>query len=280
MKKWYLVIDVEKCENCNNCFLSCKDEHVDNDWPGYTASQPDHGMSWMRIERKERGQYPFIDVAYLPIPCMHCDSAPCIKAAKDGAIYKRPDGIVMIDPVKSKGQQNVIKACPYGAIGWNEDLQIPQKCTLCAHLLDDGWKETRCVQSCPTGALSMGLVEEPEMRKIIQTERLEFYQPGYKTNPCVYYKSLYRFTRCFIGGSVAVRVNGKDECAEGAKVTLFNATKEKIGECMTDNYGDFKFDNLEENSGKYTLRLTYKDYEIKSIEVDLKTSFYMGTVFL
>ncbi len=51
-------------------------------------------------------------------------------------------------------------------------------------------------------------------------------------------KSLYRFTRCFIGGSVAVRLNSKVECAEGAKVTLFNAADEKIGESMTDNYGD------------------------------------------
>jgi Fe-S-cluster-containing dehydrogenase component len=280
MKKWYLVIDVEKCENCNNCFLSCKDEHVGNDWPGYSAPQPNHGKSWINLYKKERGQYPFIDVAYLPSPCMHCDSAPCIKAAKDGAIYKRPDGIVMIDPVKSKGQKNVIKACPYDAIRWNEELQIPQKCTMCAHLLDDGWKKTRCVQSCPTGALSIRHGEEAEMTEIINTEKLEVYQPEHKTRPRVYYKNLYRFTWCFVGGSVAVRVNGRDECAEGVKVTLFNATQEKIGECLTDNYGDFKFDNLEENSGKYTVRITYTGYEIKSIEVDLKKSLYTGVIFL
>jgi len=138
MKKWYLVIDVEKCENCNNCFLSCKDEHVDNDWPGYSAPQPNRGQKWINIHGKERGQYPFIDVAYLPVPCMHCANAPCIKAAKDGAIYKRPDGIIIIDPVKAKGQKKVINACPYGAIWWNEELEAPQKCTFCAHLLDDG----------------------------------------------------------------------------------------------------------------------------------------------
>jgi Fe-S-cluster-containing dehydrogenase component len=280
MKKWYMIIDVEKCENCHNCFLSCRDEYVGNDWPGYSAPQPNRGQSWIKIEGKERGQYPFIDVAYLPIPCMHCDSAPCMKAARGGAIYKRPDGIVMIDPVKSKGQQDVIKACPYGAISWNEELQIPQKCTLCAHLLDDGWEKTRCVQSCPTGALSIRHVEEPEMRKIIQSEKLEFYQPSYKTNPGIYYKNLYRFTRCFIGGSVAVRVNGKDECAEGAKVTLFNAAHEKMGECMTDPYGDFKFDNLEENSGRHTLRIDYTGYDPKTLEVDLKKSLNAGVIFL
>ena len=280
MKKWYLVIDVEKCENCNNCFLSCKDEHVDNDWPGYSAPQPSHGQSWIRIRGKERGQYPFIDVAYLPVPCMHCDNAPCIKAAKGGAIYKRPDNIVVIDPTKAKGQRNVVEACPYGAIGWNEKLDLPQKCTLCAHLLDEGWEKTRCVQSCPTGALSMRHVTDAEMQGIIKTEKLEIYQPEHQTRPRVYYKNLYRFIRCFIGGSIAVRKNGKEECAEGAKVALFNAVNEKIGDCITDNYGDFKFDNLEENGGKHTLEIVYTGYATKIVEVDLKQSVSIGTVFL
>jgi Fe-S-cluster-containing dehydrogenase component len=280
MGKWSLIIDVEKCENCNNSFLSCKGEYVGNDWPGYSAPQPNHGKSWINIYKNERGQYSFIDVAYLPTPCMHCDNASCIKAAQDGAIYKRPDGIVLIDPVKSRGQKNIIKACPYGAIRWNDDLQIPQKCTLCAHLLDNGWGKTRCVQSCPTGALNIHHTEDAEMKKIAKTEELEVYQPEYKTNPRVYYKNLYRFTRCFIGGSVAVKVNGRDECAEGAKVVLFNAANEKSAECITDNYGDFKFDNLEENSGKYVLRIAYTSYDAKAIEVDLKKSLNAGTIFL
>lgn len=280
MNKWYLVIDIERCENCNNCFLSCKDEHVDNHWPGYAAPQPGRGQSWITLHRRERGQYPFIDVAYLPVPCMHCDKAQCIKAAKDGGIYKRPDGVVIIDPVKSKGQKDVIKACPYDAIRWNEELQIPQKCTLCAHLLDEGWKKTRCVQSCPTGALSMRHVEEAEMKKIIEAEKLEIYRSEYRTTPRVYYKNLYRFTRCFIGGSVAVRANGKEECAEAANVTLLNGAGNRIGDCVTDNYGDFKFDDLEENSGKYTLRITHTGYDIKTIEVELKKSVYTGVIFL
>ncbi len=280
MKKWNLVIDVERCENCNNCFLSCKDEYINNDWPGYSAPQPDRGKSWINVEGKERGQYPFIDVAYLPIPCMHCDNAPCIKASRNGAIHKRPDGIVMIDPIKSKGQKDVIKACPSGVITWNEKLQIPQKCTLCAHLLDDGWEKSRCVQSCPTGALSMRHDEDAVMKRVIDAEKLEVYQPQYKTEPRIYYKNLYRFTRCFVGGSVAVRWNGKEECVEGARVALINAANDQIGECVTDNFGDFKFDNLEENSGKYNLRIAHTGYDTKTIEIDLKTSFYLGTVFL
>jgi Fe-S-cluster-containing dehydrogenase component len=192
MKKWYFIIDVEKCENCNNCFLSCKDEFVNNDWPGYSLSQPEHGQKWINIQGKERGHYPLIDIAYLPVPCMHCDDAPCIKAAKNGVIYKRADGIVIIDPIKSKGQSHLIDVCPYNAIWWNSEKEIPQKCTLCAHLLDDGWGKTRCVQSCPTGALGVLLAEDVEAKKIIEEEKLETYLPEYKTRPRVYYKNLYQ----------------------------------------------------------------------------------------
>ena len=280
MKKWRLIVDVALCHDCNNCFLACKDEYVGNDFPGYSIPQPDHGHRWMNIMRKERGQYPIIDVAYLPVPCMHCDDAPCIKAARDGAVYRRDDGIVIIDPAKAKGQTNIVDSCPYGAIWWNEQNSVPQKCTFCAHLLDEGWKEPRCVQACPTGALRTYYVEDSEMEDIVEAERLEVYEPKYKTGPHVYYKNLYRFTRCFIGGSVAVQVEGKDECPEGAKATLFRASGEKIGECMTNNYGDFKFDDLEENSGRHILEIVYPDYEKKTLEVDLKASLNVGIVSL
>lgn len=280
MKKWHMIIDVGKCEDCNNCFLACKDEHTDNYFPGYAMSQPKHGHRWINIMRKERGQSPVIDMAYLPVPCMHCDNAPCIKASKDGAIYKRKDGIVIIDPNKAKGQKNVVAACPYGAIWWNEQSNIPQKCTFCAHLLDDGWKQTRCSQACPGEALTVRYAEDSEMQRLIEAEKLEVYQPEHKTSPRVYYKNLYRYTRCFIGGSVAVRVKGQDECAEGAIITLLDAANNKVAECTTDNFGDFKFDNLKENSGKYTLEIVYPGYEKKTLTVDLKESVNIGTVFL
>jgi len=279
MKGWYFIIDIEKCENCNNCFLSCKDEHVGNDWPGYAAPQPNQGPGWMKIMGKERGTFPMIDVAYVPVPCMHCDDAPCIRAG-EGAVLKRPDGIVIIDPAKAKGLKNLVNACPYGAIQWNEEQSVAQKCTLCAHLLDEGWKTTRCIQSCPTGALSMRNLEETAMEALAKTEGLEVYKSGYQTRPRVYYKNLYRFTRCFIAGSVAINIDGKDECAEGAQVTLINGISQTLGTTVTDNYGNFKFDNLEKDSGKYTLRITLNGYAVRTIDVDLKESLDAGVFFL
>src|SRR5665648_646030 len=154
MARWHLVIDVDLCEDCNNCFLACKDEHVDNAWPGYAAPQPRHGQRWIDILRKERGRYPLVDAVYLPVPCMHCDDAPCV-AAGEGAVRKCEDGIVLIDPVRTKGMRDLPASCPYGVIWWDEERELPQKCTLCAHLLDQGWHDTRCTQVCPTGALRL-----------------------------------------------------------------------------------------------------------------------------
>jgi Fe-S-cluster-containing dehydrogenase component len=279
MKDWQLIIDIEKCEDCNNCFLACKDEHVDNDWPGYSAPQPLHGHRWMNIMRKERGQCPMIDVAYLPVPCMHCDRAPCIEAAKGGAVYKRDDGVVIIDPKKAKGQQAILKACPYDAIWWNEEREVPQKCTLCAHLLDEGWNEPRCVQACPTGALRFISGEEPGVDKTAASEKLEMLHPQYKTQPRVYYKHLYRYFECFIGGSVAIEQDGIIDCAEGAKVSLVKDSKE-MESVVTDNYGDFKFDRLEDNSGRYNVEIIFEGHDKKIIELDLKESINLGTIIL
>ncbi len=278
MKKWHMIIDVVKCEDCNNCFLACKDEHVDNEWKGYSNPQPRHGHKWINISRKERGSFPIIDVAYRPEPCMHCEEAPCIKAS-GGAAYKRQDGIVIIDSVKSKGRKDIVDSCPYKAISWNEEHNVPQKCTMCAHLLDDGWKEPRCVQACPTGALKMVSVEDAEWKRMIENEGLEALNPGFKTLPGVYYKNMYRFEKCFIAGSVEVSGNGLTDCAEGAKVTLLK-NGQKTDESVTDNYGDFKFDRLGENSGIYTLSIALKGYETKTLEVELKESINIGSIRL
>jgi Fe-S-cluster-containing dehydrogenase component len=278
VKGWYFVIDVAKCEDCKNCFLSCKDEFVGNDWPGYSAPMPDRGESWIAVEGKERGQYPFIDVAYLPAPCMHCDDAPCIRAAGNGACYKRPDGIVIIDPVKAKGREDLPNVCPYGAIRWNNAMRLPQKCTLCAHLLDSGWKQPRCVQSCPTGAIQVMQSEADGIEPLVKAEGLEVYHPEFGTHPRVFYKNLYRFTRCFIGGSVAVVVDGREECSEGTAVTLVRGDGSRVAEHLTDNYGDFKFDNLEAEADKYTLRIAPKGYAPKTIELELTTSLNIGVM--
>ncbi len=278
MKKFHLIIDVANCEDCNNCFLACKDEFMDNEWPGYSAAQPRHGQRWMNIFRTERGSYPLVEVGFLPQPCMHCDAAPCVGAG-GGAVSKRKDGVVIIDPDKARGNKKLVDSCPYKAIWWNEEKQVAQKCTGCAHLLDSGWKEPRCVQVCPTQALRYAYVEDSEFSKMIAAEELEAYHPEYGTKPSVYYKNLHRYTKCFIGGSIAERKNGVEDCVAGAKIAIFSGST-KIGEAVSDTYGEFKVDRLESNSGPYRVDISAYG-SVRSIEVkSLPGSLNLGVILV
>jgi len=259
--------------------MACKDEHCNNTFAGYSQSQPRHGHRWINVSRKERGSGSLTDVFYLPVPCMHCSEPRCAMKANSDAVRKRSDGIVLIDPEKAKGRRDLVGACPYGAIYWNEELNIPQKCTFCAHLIDDKWKAPRCVQACPTGALRAVYVEDEELRQILSKEGLAAYKPELRTEPNVLYKNLERFTRVFIAGSVAKRVDGISDCVEGAIVTLSKDGK-KIGDVVTDNYGDFKFDGLEENSGACFVTVEADGFKEETIEVRLTESIYLGDIYL
>jgi nitrate reductase beta subunit len=188
--------------------------------------------------------------------CQHCDNAPCLAAAKNGEVYRRPDGLIIIDPEKSYGQRHIMNACPYGAIYWNDDLNIPQKCTGCAHLLDnEGWTEPRCVQSCPTDALIFG--EEDELKD--RLGEFEQLHPEYGTGPRVYYKGL--LNKFFVAGEIYD--SKKDECLEGATVTLIDEQGKTVSTLKTDVFGDFWFERC--IPGKYSVKVEISGYPSKTI---------------
>jgi len=278
MKEWYFIIDVARCWDCNNCFIACKDEHEGNDWPGYTLAQPRHEQRWINVMRRERGQYPLIDVSYRPTPCMHCKDAPCVEAS-GGAVTRREDGIVLIDPEKAKGKKDLVSSCPYGAIFWNDEKDVPQKCTMCAHLLDDGWEQPRCAQACFAGALKAVSLEDAEIEQMAAAEGLEQLHPEKGTRPNVYYKNLHRFHKEFITGSAAVQVDDVVDCAQGVQVKLYK-DKDLLQECTTDAFGDFRFDGLVQNSGTYTVELQAQDGGVQTVKVDLTLSLNLGTIMI
>ena len=236
------VLDLSKCNGCYNCQIACKDEFVGNDWLPYSLAEPDTGQIWARVAEKESGTAPKLRVAYVPQLCEHCDNAPCIKAATNGAVYKRPDGMVIIDPVKSVGQKQLVAACPYGAIYWNDALNIPQKCTACAHILDDptiagGIQTPRCVNACATKALQFLDDTDPATKALIA--QAEVLNPEFGTKPRVYYLNL---PKPFIAGSVYDPA--ADECLKGATVTATEVTSGSTYTATTDNYGDFWLNGL------------------------------------
>jgi Fe-S-cluster-containing dehydrogenase component len=274
MSKWNLIIDIASCINCNNCVVAVKDEFENNTFVGYSAPQPRHGHYWIDIARCIRGSGPMVDAAYMPKMCNHCDNAPCIEAAGDGAVYKREDGIVIMDPEKTRGRREIQEACPYGAVSWNEELDIPQTWFFDAHLLDQGWKEPRCVQACPTAAMTVRKVEDREMAGIAAEEGLAVRNPDLGTRPRVYYKNLYRFVSCFIGGNVAVNVDGEERNLGDVEVRLFKGDR-LLAETTTDQFGDFKFDGRDGDSGEYSVHARHDVYGAAERQVTLGDSQYV-----
>ena len=275
MKKWNLIIDIAKCFNCNNCALACHDEYYGNEFPGVAAEMPRQGHRWIDIKARERGRTPMVDMIYLPVTCNHCDDAPCLKAARNGAVTKRPDGIVVIVPEKAKGQKQLVESCPYGAVWWNEEKQLPQAWPFDAHLLDSGWTRTRGEQGCPTVAMRSVCVEDDEMRRLVRDEGLQVLHPEFGTKPRVWYKNLDRWHKHFVGGSLVGAIAGVDECIAGAKVTL-TRDGTVVGEAITDTYGDFKLDGLD--PGTYRLDIGGPAVKPQTIEVEVGISAILGAI--
>jgi Fe-S-cluster-containing dehydrogenase component len=274
MARYGMLIDCGKCIGCYNCFLSCQDEFCGNAYEGYTAAAPMSGHDWMRVIDKERGGFPRVKVAYVPKTCMHCDEAPCVAAAKDHAVYRRPDGIVMIDPKKARGQKQVVTACPYRVIEWNEEAQVPQKCIFCAHMLDHGEKEPRCVESCPTQALIFGDLDDPESQvsKMLKQDSWEKLSPEFNLKEKVLYQGL---PRRFISGTVVYQ--DKNACAENVRVELSDGAAKKVS--MTNAFGDFEFEGLDENK-MYHVKIASSGYKEEKREIKTYKDVHLGEIFL
>lgn len=275
MTNYAMVIDINKCNGCYNCFLSCKDEYTGNDYPPFSLSLPEAAKPWLVVKEVERGKCPKVKVDYVPIPCLQCSQPACIEKSPEGTVYMRPDGIVMIDPEKAKGRKEVINSCPHRLITWNEDKDVPQKCTFCAHLLDAGWKVPRCVEACPTGALIFGDLDDPDSevsQRMVRAD-VEALSPGFNLAPKVVYMSL---PRKMITGEV-ILADKQDACAADVAVTL-NGDSYSLT-VKTNFMGDFVFDGLASNAA-YTLHVSHDGYADREIPVKTYTDVDVGEIFL
>ena len=268
MSKKVFVIDIKKCNGCHSCQIVCKDEHVGNDWSPIAKPQPDSGQFWLELTERVRGTVPKVKVAYRPHLCMHCDNAPCMEACPvEGALCKRDDGLVIIDSVKCSGCRNCLDACPYDVIFYNDDLNLAQKCTGCAHLLDDGWKEPRCADACPTEAIKF--MDEDAAKKLIS--KAEVWKPELKkqVKPRVYYLNL---PGRFIAGTLYDPK--QKEVIIDADCSLTEKSSGKKFNTKTDSYGDFWFEDLKE--GIYDLEIkkgkkkeTFKKVDTTAADINL-----------
>ena len=262
-----ILFDSSLCNGCYSCQFACKDEHCGNDWSPIAAEQPITGQFWCHVKQYDRGKCPEVKVQYTPVICGQCDDAPCLAAAKDGAVYRREDGLIIIDPEKAKGQKAIMDACPAGCIFWNDELDIPQKCTGCAHLLDGGWTVPRCVDICATGALTyVDEADIPENAKPLpELDGLGSH---------VYYMNI---PKKWIYGCYADK--GNNEVIIGADVKLIDAAGTEVASLKTDDFGEFRFKELDDAAYKVVIAATggFKEVTLDADTTD--ADVVLGDIF-
>ncbi|RJQ37982.1 MAG: 4Fe-4S dicluster domain-containing protein [Dehalococcoidia bacterium] len=225
MAKWGMVIDLGKCTGCQSCSVACKAE---NDVPHGSPEehQQQRAPFWHKVFAVSQGEYPTQKINLIPMPCMHCEDAPCIVVCPAKATYHREDGIVIQNFRRCIGCRYCIVACPYGVRNFNFKDQVSQeyhrpdlplertdkgiwpfpqrvrgvveKCTFCFHRIDQAIREGKkvgsdvvpaCAEACPARAISFGDIEDPnsEVSRLLATRGSFRLREEMKTEPKVFY---------------------------------------------------------------------------------------------
>ncbi|HNU10308.1 MAG TPA: 4Fe-4S dicluster domain-containing protein [Rubrivivax sp.] len=183
MTRYAMVADLRRCVGCQTCTAACKESR---------ATPP--GVQFRRVLDLEVGEYPEVQRVFLPTGCQHCDEPPCLEVCPSTATRKRDDGIVTIDESLCIGCSACIMACPYDARSMvdaqafaygdeamaneryraNPDrIGVAMKCDFCVDRVDAGVAKglvpgvdpaatPMCVQSCISGALHFGDLDDPD----------------------------------------------------------------------------------------------------------------------
>lgn len=266
-----ILVDPSRCLQCGDCMIACHDEHFDNDWSPIAAPQG-NSAAWIRIDQEEVASGRLVKVNRVPVLCQHCGEASCIDACSMGAIYRREDGIVIIDPKKCTGCGDCVAACAYGAIYSNDAAGICQKCTMCAHLLDAGWERPRCVTACPADALQF--VDTDDLTPANLYSPLKALKPELDDEPLVKYVNT---PAPFVGGDVTCAKTG--DLLQNVKVTFTHQVSGATAFDYTDGFGGFKIAQLE--PGFYTVAFEAPGHAFKRVRnLDLRKAVNMGVVDL
>jgi anaerobic dimethyl sulfoxide reductase subunit B len=150
--QYAFFVNSDACSGCKTCQVACNDRH---DVPA--------GLHWRKVYEVTAGTWQqregvwasSVVAYYLSIACHHCQTPVCARSCATDAIWKRPDGVVLIDESRCTRCHKCEADCPYGAIWWDASANAMRKCTLCAEDLDAG-KPPACVAACPNRALEVG----------------------------------------------------------------------------------------------------------------------------
>ncbi|MCW1432307.1 4Fe-4S dicluster domain-containing protein [Novosphingobium sp. JCM 18896] len=179
------VIDLKRCIGCDTCVIGCK---VENAVPSGEARIAVYDSGRRPLFEKPEGQFPALSQYWLPTMCHHCEDAPCVKVCPTTTLWKREDGVVMLDVDKCVGCQRCDEACPYDAISFDADVGTADKCTMCVHRIDAGEKPS-CALVCPTRAIHQGDINDPgsKVSELLRTRDHKVLAESSGAAPQIYY---------------------------------------------------------------------------------------------
>jgi Fe-S-cluster-containing dehydrogenase component/formate-dependent nitrite reductase membrane component NrfD len=182
--QWGKVIDQTRCIGCHACSTACKSENA-----------VPIGVNRTYVKYVDIGKFPAARRAFQVTRCNQCEHPPCVEACPTTAIYRRPDGIVDFDKNICIGCKACIAACPYDAIFINPEDHSAEKCNFCAHRLEVGL-EPACVVVCPTEAIMIGNLKDPESRvaQFVNRDVVAVRRPEKETLPKLFYKGAHQAT--------------------------------------------------------------------------------------